>query len=86
MQMDDPNLTIPKDVNVEISQTGLIGEPVLEIIPRNTVVLNTNSIAKALDSKCDPKLILCNNARVDGQIGASFNELLRRATKLVDFI
>ncbi len=84
MQMDDPNLTIPKDVSIEISQTGLIGEPVLEIIPRNTVALNTNAIAKALDSKCDPKLILCNNARVDGQIGASFNELLRRATKLVD--
>ncbi len=84
MQMDDPNLTIPKDVTVEISQTGLIGEPVLEIIPRSTVALNTNSLAKALDSKCDSKLILCNNARVDGQIGASFNELLRRATKLVD--
>jgi phospholipid/cholesterol/gamma-HCH transport system substrate-binding protein len=84
MQMDDPNLTIPKDVAVEISQTGLIGEPVLEIIPRTNTVLNTASLAKALDSKCDSSLILCNNAKVDGQIGASFNELLRRATKLVD--
>ncbi len=84
MQMDDPNLTIPKDSSVEISQTGLIGEPVLEIVPRNTATLNTSAIAKPLDSKCDRNLILCNNARVNGQIGASFNELLRRATKLVD--
>lgn len=84
MQMDDPNLTIPKDASVEISQTGLIGEPVLEIIPRNTVALNASAIAKPLDSKCDRNLILCNNARVNGQIGASFNELLRRATKLID--
>jgi phospholipid/cholesterol/gamma-HCH transport system substrate-binding protein len=84
MQMDDPNLTIPKDSSVEISQTGLIGEPVLEIVPRNTLALNTSAIAKPLDSKCDRNLILCNNARVNGQIGASFNELLRRATKLVD--
>ncbi len=84
MQMDDPNLTIPKDVAVEISQTGLIGEPVLEIIPRTTVKIDTNSIAKALDSKCDRNIILCNNTKVDGQIGASFNELLRRATKLFD--
>lgn len=84
MQMDDPNLTIPKDVAVEISQTGLIGEPVLEITPRSKVALDTRSIAKALDRKCDRNLILCNNAQVDGQIGASFNELLRRAAKLVD--
>jgi phospholipid/cholesterol/gamma-HCH transport system substrate-binding protein len=84
MQMDDPNLTIPKDVAVEISQTGLIGEPVLEIMPRTTAVINTSSLAKALDSNCNANLILCNNAKVDGQIGSSFNELLRRATKLVD--
>jgi phospholipid/cholesterol/gamma-HCH transport system substrate-binding protein len=84
MQMDDPNLTIPKDVAVEVSQTGLIGEPIVEITPRSTVAINASSIAKALDSKCDKTLILCNNARVDGKIGANFNELLRRATKLVD--
>ncbi len=84
MQMDDPNLIIPKDVAVEISQTGLIGEPVVEITPRSNVAINMSSIAKALDTKCDRNVILCNNAKVDGQIGASFNELLRRATKLVE--
>jgi phospholipid/cholesterol/gamma-HCH transport system substrate-binding protein len=84
MQMDDPTLIIPKDVAVEISQTGLIGEPVVEISPRNDVRIDPKSIATALDSKCDRNLILCNNAKVDGQIGASFNELLRRATKLVE--
>jgi phospholipid/cholesterol/gamma-HCH transport system substrate-binding protein len=84
MQMDDPNLTIPKDVAVEVSQTGLIGEPIVEITPRSTVAINTSSLAKALDSKCDKTLILCNNAKVDGQIGANFNELLRRATKLIE--
>jgi phospholipid/cholesterol/gamma-HCH transport system substrate-binding protein len=84
MQMDDPALIVPKDVAVEISQTGLIGEPVVEITPRSTVAINTSSLAKALDSNCNAQLILCNNAKVDGQIGASFNELLRRATKLVE--
>jgi phospholipid/cholesterol/gamma-HCH transport system substrate-binding protein len=84
MQMDDPSLIIPKDVAVEISQTGLIGEPVVEITPRTNVAINTSSLAKALDTKCDRNVILCNNTKVDGQIGASFNELLRRATKLVE--
>jgi phospholipid/cholesterol/gamma-HCH transport system substrate-binding protein len=84
LQMDDPSLIIPKDVVVEISQTGLIGEPVMEITPNTTKALDTSALAKAVDSNCDPKIILCNNARVDGQIGSNFNELLRRATKLVD--
>jgi phospholipid/cholesterol/gamma-HCH transport system substrate-binding protein len=84
MQMDDPNLIIPKDVSVEISQTGLIGEPIVEISPRNTVAINPTNLAKPLDSKCDKTILLCNNAKVDGQIGASFNELLRRMTKLVE--
>jgi phospholipid/cholesterol/gamma-HCH transport system substrate-binding protein len=84
MQMENPNLTIPKDVAVEVSQTGLIGEPVIEITPRNSTPINTNSLARATDSKCDGNLILCNNAKVNGQIGASFNELLLRATKLID--
>ncbi len=84
LQMDDPNLIIPKDVTIEVSQTGLIGEPVVEITPQSTVAMNVSQVARALDSKCDRNLILCNNAKVDGQIGANFNELLKRATKLVE--
>jgi len=84
MQVEDPNLTIPKDVRVRVSQTGLIGEPVIEITPRGTTPIDTTSLAKALDSKCDRNLILCNNTKVNGEIGASFNELLERATNLFE--
>ncbi|MCY7336725.1 MAG: MlaD family protein [Chamaesiphon sp.] len=84
MQMDDPNLTIPKDVTVRVSQIGLIGEPVVEITPRSKTPINTTSLAKALDSKCDRNLILCNNTKVNGEIGASFNELIERATNLIE--
>lgn len=84
MQIEDTDLTIPKDATIEISQTGLIGEPVLEILPRTPVTLDPKSVAKALDSRCNPNLILCNNAKVNGEVGASFNELLRKASKLVE--
>jgi phospholipid/cholesterol/gamma-HCH transport system substrate-binding protein len=84
IQMDDPNLVIPKDVGVEVTQTGLIGEPVVEITPRGSSKIDPNKVAKALESNCDRNTILCNNAKITGQIGPSFNELLRRATKLVD--
>jgi phospholipid/cholesterol/gamma-HCH transport system substrate-binding protein len=84
VEMDNPNLIVPKDVSVTVSQTGLIGEPVVEITPRSTISLNPNTIAKPLDSKCDPNLILCNNAKIDGRVGSSLNELIEKATKLIE--
>jgi phospholipid/cholesterol/gamma-HCH transport system substrate-binding protein len=84
MQMDDPNLTIPKDVIIAVSQTGLIGEPVVEITPRSAMTIDPSKIAKALDTNCDRNLILCNNTKVNGEMGANFNQLLERATKLID--
>jgi phospholipid/cholesterol/gamma-HCH transport system substrate-binding protein len=84
LQIDDPSLTIPKDVAIEVSQTGLIGEPVIEITPRNLTAISQVASAKPLDNNCDRNSIICHNTKVNGQIGASFNELLRRATKLVE--
>lgn len=84
IQIEDPSLTMPKDVAIEVSQTGLIGEPVIEITPRDLTAITQVTSAKALDSNCDRRIILCHNTKVNGQIGASFNELLRRATKLVE--
>jgi phospholipid/cholesterol/gamma-HCH transport system substrate-binding protein len=84
MQMDDPSLTIPKDVIIAVSQTGLIGEPVVEITPRSAMTIDPSKIAKALDTNCDRTLILCNNTKVNGEMGANFNQLLERATKLID--
>jgi phospholipid/cholesterol/gamma-HCH transport system substrate-binding protein len=84
LQIDDPTLKMPKDVAIEVSQTGLIGEPVIEITPRNLTAVSQITSSKPLDNNCDRNIILCNNTKVDGQIGASFNELLRRATKLVE--
>ncbi|WP_310487838.1 MlaD family protein [Chamaesiphon sp. VAR_69_metabat_338] len=84
MEIDNPNTIVPKDVAVEVSQTGLIGEPVVEITPRSASAINTSTIAKPLDSKCDRNLILCNNSKVNGRVGSSLNELITKVTKLVD--
>jgi phospholipid/cholesterol/gamma-HCH transport system substrate-binding protein len=84
MEMDNPNLIVPKDVVVEVSQTGLIGEPVVEITPRSGTAINASTVAKPLDSKCDRNLILCNNSKVNGRVGANLNELISKVSKLVD--
>jgi phospholipid/cholesterol/gamma-HCH transport system substrate-binding protein len=82
LEISDPSLKIPKNSIAEVSQTGLIGEPIIEITPQEKVTLSPD-LATAVDSKCDASAILCNNSQMSGRAGASFNELLRRATALV---
>jgi phospholipid/cholesterol/gamma-HCH transport system substrate-binding protein len=83
LEITDPNLKIPRNSIAEVSQTGLIGEPVIEIMPQEKVTLGKD-LASAVDSNCDTNTIVCNNAQMPGRSGASFNELLRRATALVN--
>jgi phospholipid/cholesterol/gamma-HCH transport system substrate-binding protein len=82
LEIADPNLKIPSNSIAEVSQTGLIGEPVIEIVPQGAVSLATDA-ASAVDSNCDTNAIVCSNSKMSGRAGASFNELLRRATALV---
>jgi phospholipid/cholesterol/gamma-HCH transport system substrate-binding protein len=83
LEITDPTLKIPRNSIAEVSQTGLIGEPVIEIVPQGPVTLAANS-PSAVDSNCDGNTIVCNNTKMTGRAGASFNELLRRATALVN--
>jgi phospholipid/cholesterol/gamma-HCH transport system substrate-binding protein len=83
LEITDTNLKIPRNSIAEVSQTGLIGEPVIEIMPQEKVNVS-GDLASAIDSNCDANTILCNNAEMPGRAGASFNELLRRATALVN--
>ncbi len=83
LEITDPTLKIPRNSIAEVSQTGLIGEPVIEIVPQGgSVTLAANS-PNAVDSNCDASAIVCSNTAMSGRAGASFNELLRRATALV---
>jgi phospholipid/cholesterol/gamma-HCH transport system substrate-binding protein len=83
LEITDPDLKIPSNAIAEANQTGLIGEPVVEITPRGQVNLSPD-LAKALDSNCDSKVIICHNGQIPGTVGSSFNELLKRATALVN--
>jgi phospholipid/cholesterol/gamma-HCH transport system substrate-binding protein len=83
LEITDPTLKIPRNSIAEVSQTGLIGEPVIEIVPQGAVSLAANA-ANAVDSNCDVNAIVCNNSQMSGRAGSSFNELLRRAAALVN--
>jgi phospholipid/cholesterol/gamma-HCH transport system substrate-binding protein len=82
IEIYDRNLVIPRDSTIEINQAGLISEnAILEISPRS--ILPDQAIAKPLESNCDSNLIICHNNAVPGQVGTSFQELLRTANNLI---
>ncbi|MDZ8052783.1 MAG: MlaD family protein [Aulosira sp. ZfuVER01] len=81
IEIFQPDLIIPKDVVVEANQSGLISESIVDITPKASFPPGTVA-AKPLDKDCDPNLIICNGARLKGQIGISLDELIRSTTEL----
>jgi phospholipid/cholesterol/gamma-HCH transport system substrate-binding protein len=68
-------LVMPRNVTIEASQSGLIGETSIDIIPQSEVpaaLLSANPLA----ADCDNSQIVCNGSRLEGQIGVSFRRLI----------
>ena len=68
-------LVMPRNVAIEASQSGLIGETSIDIIPLAAVsaaMLTANPLA----ADCDTQKIVCNGSRLEGQVGVSFKKLI----------
>jgi phospholipid/cholesterol/gamma-HCH transport system substrate-binding protein len=76
-------LVMPQNVAIEASQSGLIGETSIDIIPRSevpTALLTANPLA----ADCDKQKIVCNGSRLEGQIGVSFKKLIDTTVQFAD--
>jgi len=82
IEISPPDLVIPRNVRVEANQSGLLGSTSIDIFP--TEQLTAEIEAKPLDRDCDPSLIVCNKARLQGKIGVSVDELIRASIKFAD--
>lgn len=86
LEITQPDLRIPSDTVFEANQGGLIGETTLDLVPK-TEVASAGISMDPLDPKnCDPKVIICNGdvLKNRGQVGSSFNELVRMSTSLTE--
>lgn len=77
------DLIIPQNVLIETSQSGLIGETLIDIIPQKTLA-STSIETKPLDRNCDSSIIVCNNDRLIGKPGASVTELVRSSIRFTE--
>ena len=77
------DLIIPRDSEVTVNQSGLLGETVLDIVPRKSLPDGAVA-AKPLDRNCNKELILCEGSRINGALGISTDELVRASIKFAN--
>ena len=83
IDVNQPDLIIPRDVVVEANQSGLISESMIDITPRKPLPPGIQ-VANALSSNCNPTLVVCNGTHLKGEIGVSVDELIRYSSRLAD--
>lgn len=83
VEINSTDLVIPKNVIIEANQAGLVGETSIDIRPATDKPLPTSAQSlNPLEKQCNSSLIICDDDRLQGQIGVSFDELLRYTIRL----
>jgi phospholipid/cholesterol/gamma-HCH transport system substrate-binding protein len=83
LEIASADLVIPRDSDLSVNQTSLLGETVLDITPRKEIAESSVS-GRPLDRDCDRDLILCENSRIKGALGISTDELIRSTIRFAD--
>jgi len=76
VQITPPTLRIPRQVRIEANQAGFIGETSIDIFPFQEVSIAARK-TNPLDKDCKTDLIVCDRDRLQGELGVTFDELLR---------
>ncbi|ABC99710.1 MlaD family protein [Synechococcus sp. JA-3-3Ab] len=76
----DQPLIIPRDALFITQQTGLVGETVVDILPRGSV---EGAVGSPLAADCDRSQIICDGDVVEGKPGVDFGQLLIRLERLL---
>jgi len=71
---------VPVGSKIEVSRYGLLGESSIEITPISMESDKLNKINPA-DTSCDPKIILCNHTKVEGESGTQVFANLARLSQ-----
>jgi len=76
LTVSPPDLRIPSNSIIEANQSGLIGETSIDIIPQEALPPESEELLPLAET-CDSSAIVCDGDRVDGQVGASIDRLIR---------
>ncbi len=83
VEITPASLLIPRDVKIEANQAGFVGETSVDITPLTDKPLPTATrVLNPLSRQCNSTVIICDEDSVQGQVGVSFEELLRNTIRL----
>ncbi|MGJ3249359.1 MAG: MlaD family protein [Elainellaceae cyanobacterium] len=74
---------IPSDVVIEANQVGLVGETSIDIVPLSELPPEATDMSP-LSENCDRSLIICDGAILQGQVGVSYDTLIRTTARLAE--
>jgi phospholipid/cholesterol/gamma-HCH transport system substrate-binding protein len=77
-------LLIPRQVLVEANQVGLIGETSIDIVPLRDLPEDQIADQNPLSPNCDRSLIICDGEVLQGQVGVSYDTLIRTTARLAE--
>ena len=84
VKISPSDLLIPSSAVIEANQSGLIGEPSIDISPLQD--LPPGEIAQPLDRNCNPSIIICNGSKLQGQARLNVNELIRAVLRIANLV
>ena len=78
VRIDQPELRVAKDSVFNVNQSSFLGASSLDIVPPDRGI---TTATKPRDGNCDRSVILCDGAKVKGEVGVSTEALLRESMK-----
>ncbi|KAL8130548.1 hypothetical protein V2J09_019703 [Rumex salicifolius] len=80
VEVDDDKIVIPQNSLIEVNQSGLLMETIIDITPQNPIPLPSVS---PLDPECEKEgLIVCDRQKIKGYQGVSLDALVGVFTRL----
>ena len=74
---------IPIDSLIETTQTGLLNESVIDIIPSNFLFFEKKQkLMNPVSKSCDSSYLICNYSYVKGDRGLNYDDLVRSTTRI----
>nr|YP_007878310.1 conserved hypothetical plastid protein [Calliarthron tuberculosum]AGA63921.1 conserved hypothetical plastid protein [Calliarthron tuberculosum] len=81
-KINSNTIVIPRDSIIETNQTGLLNEPVIDIIPLRILDFDNKMQHNALSKNCNSSYIMCNQMYMKGDRGLNYDDLVRSTTRI----
>lgn len=86
VKIESTTLAIPRKVQIFANQSGLIGESSIDMFPTTEISLPNNAQTAPLSSECNSQIVVCAGDRIEGEVGASIERLIRASAEATELL